>query len=252
MSTTNLTQFYSVLQSTGVVYSYQYRIEIDLPKNSQGDQGSGAQPIDPLYSLLATFAAKSTNKDLISFFAQSASLPSKTLTEVELSYQGFGFSFPNTLTFDRNFSMNVLCDAKFDLRDMFETWQKIHASLANGGGGVKIIPTDTNLNLFLLSSYLEYEKPSNKVSPIVGPSAAPSSEQEYYERDATSSVDQKGDWLKHYKLFSCWPKSVGQISLGNDNTSIASFDVQLVYQYYYDVDKNSTGNDFNDMPIRTG
>ena len=230
MSTTNLTQFYSVLQNTGVVYSYQYRIELDLPKKSQENQGSAPQQLDPLYSLLSTFTTKSTNRDLISFFAQSTSLPSKALTEVELSYQGFGFSFPNTLTFDRNFTMNVLCDTKFDLRDMFETWMKIHASLANGGGGDKTIPTDTNINLYLLSSYLDYQMPYEPgfVGPIPGP-------------------DQVSNWLKHYKMFSCWPKSVGQISLGHSNTAIASFDVQLVYQYYYDVEENSTGT-FNDMP----
>jgi hypothetical protein len=239
-----ISQFYSVLQTVGVAYSYQYKLELELPTSSNV---SAAYSKDRSQNsrVSSQDASLDFNLDIfkqqflkfsqtaggmpISIFAQSTSLPSKSVSEVELSYQGFGFSFPNTLSFDRSLSINVYSDAKYNLHSMFEDWQRYYASLNLGGGGYKTILDGGNagsstVGLFLLDSNLGSDAP-----------------------DITMPIQ----YVKYYKLVGCWPKSIGALSVSHSNFSVASFDVTLVYQYFVEVDTGATNNSaFNDIVKR--
>lgn len=84
--------------------------------------GSGARP--NLFRVALPFPALSrpgaATNDIV-FMAQAASIPSDKLGEIEIPYMGRKTYYPGDREFD-TWTLTVLCDESFDVRDAFENW----------------------------------------------------------------------------------------------------------------------------------
>lgn len=139
------------------------------------------------------------NKHVLYF--QTASLPGKTIVKQSVKFFGFDFNVPVNLTYDNTWTVKVLCDTKMEIHKEFERWMDTISSLAHNTGGLKGRVANTNAEIELLD-----EKLSD--TPV-----------------------------KTYRMMGIYPTAIGKIQHDHNSNSIATFDVTLSYQYWYDKDE---------------
>ena len=132
----------------------------------------------------------------VGIMCSAASLPAVNIDPVTIMYRGSPVNFAGERTFEP-WTVTIINDMKGninDLRNAFESWQGImHAY--EGSNGVT-----------LASSY--------------------QADMSVFQLDRNENV------LKSYRFFDAFPISVGQIGLSYDNSSIQTFDVTFMYNYY--------------------
>ena len=168
-----LKEFFSKLKQDSVRFAYQFQISFTSEEND-----SIIQDLDD-----------------IQFFAQSASLPGKTIETSEVFYQGVTLRVPNNVTFESPWTINLRCDEDMKVFKTIEKWNSKYADLTKGGGGDKRIPP-FNARIDLLDKTLQHIKET-------------------------------------YVITGVWPENYGEITLDQSDNSITVFDVALAYQYYY-------------------
>jgi len=162
-------------------------------------RGSGARPnLFRVVGRFPTLARAGLADDLISFHAESTSLPADKLGEIEVPYMGRKTYYPGDREFDP-WTISVIVDENFMTRDAFERW------------------------LSALNSHVGNTRSFEAAFP------------EGYTSDWIVQQLSKLDLppIKQYKLASVFPTEVGEIEVdwGTNNT-IEKFKVNLRYQWW--------------------
>jgi len=141
------------------------------------------------------------DRERASYLIRSTSLPASTVSAVPVPYFGRTIKVPGDRTFE-DWSITVMNDEDFGLRDSFESWlNAINAHASNRSVG------DGSPDLF-------------KVDLTV-------------EQFGKSGPGDDSGVIRAYKLNGAFPTSVGAISLDWDSTNtIESFDVTFSYDYW--------------------
>jgi len=136
--------------------------------------------------------------DLIPFLVESSSLPLDKIGEIEVPYMGRKTYYPGDRTFDP-WSINVICDENFAIRDAFERWMSgINSHLGNLRDPLAAVPTG-------------YE-----TDPVI---------------QQLSKID--GPPIKQYKMVGAFPTDLAAVEVDYGvNDTIAKFQVTLRYQWW--------------------
>jgi hypothetical protein len=153
------------------------------------------------------------------FLCKATSLPASTIANVEVQYRGRPVNFAGERTF-QPWSVTILNDTSFGLRNAFETWQ----------AGVQ-----------------RYSATEGKTNP-----------QDYQVELEIHQLDRNGATLKVYKFSDAYPTNIGDIQLSFDSANqIEEYQVEFTYNYFTsntgtDTDGSSFGvNTSIDTPIGT-
>lgn len=165
-------------------------------------QNGGARPnmFEVIISNPAGAAAALDTEEL-AFMCKATSLPASTVGSIDVPYFGRTIKVAGDREFDQ-WSITVINDESFDLRNAFERWSTAMASYSTA------VNAQRNL----------------------GASSNP------YSYAATGVVNQygkEGNIIKTVSLINLWPVSVSEISLGWDqNNAIEEFTVTWAYDYF--------------------
>ena len=153
------------------------------------------------------------------FLCKAASLPASTIANVETNYRGRVVNFAGERTF-QPWTVTIINDVTFGLRNAFETWQ---------------------------SGIQRYAATEGKTNPA-----------DYQVELEVAQLDRNGATLKTYKFTDAYPLTIGQIALDFDIANqIETFDVEFQYNYFTsntgtDTDGSSFGVNVSvDTPIGT-
>ena len=142
------------------------------------------------------------------FLVKAAQLPASTLGVIEVPYRGRKIKVPGDRTF-AEWTITVLADGKFQLRDKFEAWsQSINAHEGN-------------------ISVADYPEPLSDGS--------------VYADWTINQLDRQGTKVKTYNFIGCFPSEVSAIDVNMETTdSLEEFTVTLQYTYW---SSNTTDGD---------
>lgn len=140
-----------------------------------------------------SFAVVGGETEDLSFLAKGAVLPASTLGVIEIAFNGRKVKMPGDREYTTTWSITVLNDTDFKLRNGFERWQNAIRPHKDGGG---------------LANFADYT-----VDVIV------------------QQLDQSDSVVKSYTLEGAWPLNIAEIALNYDSTdSIEEFDVEFQFQ----------------------
>lgn len=168
--------------------------------------GGGARP--NLFEVVLPKLAKDliTNADIpwdaenFRFLCKSAALPASNVASIDIPFQGKILKVAGDRTFD-TWTVTVINDENFKLRNAFEQWMRSISNLTDGSG-------QTNPNL-------------NSVSAFVN------------QLSRTKSRTAADPPLKTYQFFGIFPTNVSSIDLSYDSSdTIEEFTVEFQVQYW--------------------
>jgi len=180
--------------------------------------GGGVRP--HLFEVSGSIGGQADQK--IPFMVKAAQLPASSVGLIEVPYRGRKIKVPGDRTF-AEWTLTVIADGKFDIRDKFEKW----SSRINSHAG----------NIGLDSSH----------QPGSG---------SLYEDWDINQLARDGSVLKSYRMIHCWPSEISAMDVNFETTdSIHEFTVTLQYTYWTakgvasgvyptDGDVNGLGNKF--------
>jgi hypothetical protein len=128
-----------------------------------------------------------------SFLVNATSLPAVTVENIVVPYRGRPVNFAGERSFTP-WSVTVINDGDFLIRNAFERWHDLIASYDTTNGAL-----DPNL----------YQLPM-----------------------VVRQLDRNGKKLKSYKFFDAYPVELGAMALSYENPSIQTFEVTFQYNYY--------------------
>lgn len=135
----------------------------------------------------------------LNFLVRTAQLPASSVGVVEVPFRGRNVKIPGDRSF-ADWSISVLLDQDFTLRDSFERWSS------------------------LINQHVDNSS-AFTVQPIGGAGI--------YQNWQVYSLDRQGIRRKGYNFVGCWPSEIGTVDLNNDpTTGIGEFPVTLTYQYW--------------------
>lgn len=136
-----------------------------------------------------------------SFMCKAASLPSSIIGHAEPSYFGRRIKVGGDRQFD-DWTVLIINDESFDLRDAFERWQ----------GGI--------------ASYSTVQNAQRN-------SGATSNPNSYVGNATVQQYSKEGDIIKEIQIVNMLPTMVGQIEVNWDaNDTIEEFDVTFTYDFF--------------------
>ena len=156
--------------------------------------GGGARPNQ--YKVTCPFPGYSQvggEIEIMSFLCSGASLPASTVENVTIDFRGRAINFAGERSYEA-MGLTVINDTDFKLRNAFERWQNGINNHTDNEGLTN--PADYMVDVFI------------------------------------DQLDRNGQTIKSYTLISCYPDSVGDITLGYGETEIETFEVSLTYQYF--------------------
>ena len=131
--------------------------------------------------------------EIMSFLCSGASLPASTVENVTIDFRGRAINFAGERSYEA-MSLTVINDTDFKLRNAYERWQNGINNHTDNKGLTN--PADYMVDVFI------------------------------------DQLDRNGQTIKSYTLRSCYPDSVGDITLCYGETEIETFEVSLTYQYF--------------------
>ena len=132
--------------------------------------------------------------DLTSFLVKGASLPGSTIGQIDVPFRGRQLKVAGDRTFE-NWTVTVINDNGFDVRNEFEKWMNALNAHENGTGEAK--PT------------------------------------EYYAQLTVAQLDRQNNPVKTIRIKDAFPVNLSAIDLSYDTTdSIEEFTVEFAYQYW--------------------
>ena len=135
----------------------------------------------------------------LAFLCQATSLPDMTIGEVTVPFRGREIKIAGDRVI-ADWSITVINDTDFLLRNAFERWQNGINNMSDNEGLTN--PADYQVDAFV------------------------------------DQLDRNGATIKSYTLRGAYPTTIGSITLGmGTNDQIESFDVSFDYQYF---DSNTT------------
>lgn len=128
----------------------------------------------------------------MSLLCKAAQLPGSTVGEIPVTFRGRDVKLPGDRSFDEQWTLTVLNDSEFDLRNAFEIWSNAIDQHKNIGGTAE-------LNDVMVDAKVE-------------------------------QLDRKHNVIKEYTFESLFPSSVDPIDLSyEEKDAIEEFGVTLTY-----------------------
>jgi CRISPR/Cas system-associated protein Cas10 (large subunit of type III CRISPR-Cas system) len=169
--------------------------------------GGGARP--NLFEVeLTTLPAGITswNASDFSYMCKAATLPASNVANIDIPFRGRIFKVAGDRTIDP-WTVTVINDENFNLRNAFEEWTDLIAKLDNNLGA-------TNPEAYMVNA---------KVYQL-GRGSTP---------NAKSNSGTANSVLKEYEFYNIWPSTVAAIDLSYDSTdTIEEFTVDFQVQSY--------------------
>jgi len=126
------------------------------------------------------------------YLVKTATMPSTTLEETTLNWQGYDWKFAAKHTYS-DVTINFNVDKEAKIRMLFEDWSNyIHDPVTN--------------NYEVVANYMADQK--------------------------LQMLGYDGDVIMEFTLHHAWPKEVGQLSYDYASTEVAAFDVTFSYIYH--------------------
>ena len=166
--------------------------------------GGGARPnlFEVELTTLPTGIAWNANN--FRFMAKAAALPAQNIAAIDVPFRGRIFKVAGDRTID-TWTVTIINDESFELRNAFEQWTELIAKLDNNLGATNPDSYMTNATVFQLG------RGSTKSS-----------------KDSTGSQNAV---LKEYTFQNIFPTTVGEIALSYDTgDTIEEFDVEFQVQ----------------------
>lgn len=146
------------------------------------------------------------NREKFSYMCKAAALPASNIAAVDVPFRGRIFKVAGDRTID-TWTVTVINDEDFILRNAFESWMEIIAKLDNNVGATSPGAYMCNATVYQLGR---------------GGSAA-----------ATSNTGSNSSVLKTYEFIDIFPTNISQIDLSYDSSdTIEEFTVEFAVQNY--------------------
>ena len=166
--------------------------------------GGGARPNLFEVELTTLPAGISWNAENFRFMAKAAALPAQNIAQIDVPFRGRIFKVAGDRTID-TWTVTIINDESFNLRNAFEQWTEVIAKLDNNLGATDPSAYMTNAKVFQLG------RGSKKAS-----------------QDSTGSSNAV---LKEYEFVDIFPTTVSEIALSYDTgDTIEEFDVEFQVQ----------------------
>ena len=151
-------------------------------------------------------AGISWNASDFSYMCKAATLPASNIANIDIPFRGRIFKVAGDRTIDP-WTVTIINDEEFKLRNAFEQWADLIAKLENNMGA-------TNPEAYMVSA---------KVYQL-GRGASP---------DSMTNSGTANSVLKEYEFFNIWPSTVAAIDLSYDSTdTIEDFTVDFQVQSF--------------------
>ena len=166
--------------------------------------GGGARPNLFEVELTTLPAGISWNAENFRFMAKAAALPAQNIAAIDVPFRGRIFKVAGDRTID-TWTVTIINDESFELRNAFEQWTEVIAKLDNNLGATQPDAYMTDATVFQLG------RGSTKSSK---------------NSDGTANAD-----LKEYTFQNIFPTTVSEIALSYDTgDTIEEFDVEFQVQ----------------------
>ncbi len=144
------------------------------------------------------------NADNFRFMCKAAALPAQNIAQIDVPFRGRIFKVAGDRTID-TWTVTIINDESFELRNAFEEWSQLIARLDNNIGTTNPSSYMTNAKVFQLG------RGSSKAS--------------------TNSDGSSNAVLKEYEFVDIFPTTIGEIALSYDTgDTIEEFDVEFQVQ----------------------
>ena len=161
--------------------------------------------VRPAFFRVQGAIGRTTLPDKVGFLIKTAALPASEIGEIPVDYRGRNIKLPGKRIYG-DWEITMLADGEFQLRNAFERWMNdLNSAVEN------VATEEHNLNNVLFPNW------------------------------SIDQLDRRGNPIKTYTMFHCWPKAVSQIDVSYDNEALAEFSVTLAYSYF--LTNDGTGND---------
>jgi hypothetical protein len=151
-------------------------------------------------------AGISWNASDFSYMCKAATLPASNIANIDIPFRGRTFKVAGDRTID-TWTVTIINDESFNLRNAFEEWTDLIAKLDNNLGATDPEAYMVNAKVYQLGRGSTANSKSNSGS--------------------ANSV------LKEYEFYNIWPSTVAAIDLSYDSTdSIEDFTVDFQVQSY--------------------
>ena len=168
--------------------------------------GGGARPNLFEVELTTLPAGISWNASDFSYMCKAATLPASNIANIDIPFRGRIFKVAGDRTIDP-WTVTIINDENFNLRNAFEEWTDLIAKLDNNIGATDPEAYMVNAKVYQL-----------------GRGSTP---------NAKSNSGTANSVLKEYEFFNIWPSSVAAIDLSYDSTdTIEEFTVDFQVQSY--------------------
>jgi hypothetical protein len=166
--------------------------------------GGGARPNLFEVELTTLPAGIEWDAENFRFMAKAAALPAQNIAQIDVPFRGRIFKVAGDRTID-TWTVTIINDESFNLRNAFEQWTEVIAKLDNNLGATDPSAYMTNAKVFQLG------RGSKKAS-----------------QDSTGSSNAV---LKEYEFIDIFPTTVSEIALSYDTgDTIEEFDVEFQVQ----------------------
>ena len=168
--------------------------------------GGGARPNLFEVELTTLPAGISWDSTSFSYMCKAASLPASNVANIDIPFRGRIFKVAGDRTIDP-WTVTIINDEGFKLRNAFEEWADLIAKLENNMGA-------TNPEAYMVSA---------KVYQL-GRGASP---------ESMTNAGTANSVLKEYEFYNIWPSTVAAIDLSYDSTdTIEEFTVDFQVQSF--------------------
>ena len=168
--------------------------------------GGGARPNLFEVELTTLPAGISWNSSDFSYMCKAANLPASNIANIDIPFRGRIFKVAGDRTIDP-WTVTIINDENFNLRNAFEEWADLIASLERNMGATDPEAYMVNAKVYQL-----------------GRGSTPNSK---------SNSGTSNSVLKEYEFFNIWPSAVAAIDLSYDSTdTIEEFTVDFQVQSY--------------------
>jgi len=168
--------------------------------------GGGARPNLFEVELTTLPAGISWNSSDFSYMCKAATLPASNIANIDIPFRGRIFKVAGDRTIDP-WTVTIINDENFNLRNAFEEWADLIASLERNMGATDPEAYMVNAKVYQL-----------------GRGSTPNSK---------SNSGTSNSVLKEYEFFNIWPSAVAAIDLSYDSTdTIEEFTVDFQVQSY--------------------
>ena len=168
--------------------------------------GGGARPNLFEVELTTLPAGISWNSSDFSYMCKAATLPASNIANIDIPIRGRIFKVAGDRTIDP-WTVTIINDENFNLRNAFEEWTDLIAKLENNMGATDPEAYMVNAKVYQL-----------------GRGSTP---------NAKSNSGTANSVLKEYEFYNIWPSTVAAIDLSYDSTdTIEEFTVDFQVQSY--------------------